>query len=338
MENRVEVLDKISSLFDSGCHLETIALGQLAREEFRDKHYSVVAETTELLTPEGTMTDYVMESYERAYLSFLISSSYRHIHKLEDSQVELRRSYQEIQSWIYNYGEDPVNLILQAALWENSFSPSEARPFWKRVSESFSSDIQLQVAAAQQLAQIDMGTADKRPWKIYALGKFPELNWNFNMEKSAGGYYDIKSSRQFAPHCSGGHGVLVSTESWARKISHRYDHEYHPLLNIKSWTRFPVGVTYGVATAATGFTVGLSGCVADAYLQSSQANLCKYSMQYGAEIMAKSGPVIEYALQPDLRHWQQVPEAFWLTKDDQLDDSCLTQFRQNGFVSVRPIL
>jgi hypothetical protein len=133
MDDRVVVLNGVSSLFDSACYLETIALGQVARDEFRDKQYSVFAETTELLTPEGTMTEYVMESYERAYLSFLISASYRQIHKLEDSQIELRRSYQETQAWLYNYGEDPVNLILQAVLWENSFSPQDARCAFVRV-------------------------------------------------------------------------------------------------------------------------------------------------------------------------------------------------------------
>lgn len=338
MTDRLEVLNKISSLFDSGCYLETIGLGQLAREQYRDKHYSIVAETSELLTPEGSMTDYVMESFERTYLSFLISASYHHIHKIEDSQIELRRSYQEIQSWIYNYGEDPVNLILQAALWENSFSAGEARPFWKRVNESPLADIQLQMAAQKQVAEIDLGKVDRRPWKVYALGKFPELKWDFNMEKSSGGYYDIRTNRQFAAHCSSQHGVLVSTESWARKITHRYDHDYHPLMNVKSWTRFPVGITYGAMTAITGFGVGLSGCAADVYLRSAQSNLCQYSMKYGAEIMGQSGTVVEYALQPDLRHWQQVPEAFWLTKDDQLDDDCLSLFRQNGYVNVRHIL
>jgi hypothetical protein len=87
-----EQLNQISKLFKSSCYQEVITLGNYVRSQRRDKVYNVTAEVAEVFTPEGTFTEYVLESYERVFLSVLIATSYSDLGKNDDALVELRKA------------------------------------------------------------------------------------------------------------------------------------------------------------------------------------------------------------------------------------------------------
>jgi hypothetical protein len=89
-----------------------IVHGEKARSEFRHKTFSFLKETTNVFIPEGSFIDYVLESYERGYLSLLLAASYANVEKPDEAKVELRQLDHELLP-LYNYGEDPVNLCYQ---------------------------------------------------------------------------------------------------------------------------------------------------------------------------------------------------------------------------------
>ena len=89
-----------------------ILYGEQARSEFRHKTFSLFKETGNVFVPEGAFIDYVLESYERGYLSLLLAASYASVQKQEEAKVELRQLDHELFTTLYNYGEDPVNLLL----------------------------------------------------------------------------------------------------------------------------------------------------------------------------------------------------------------------------------
>lgn len=323
----LETLQTISDLYDGKCFHEVIALGDHVRTHSRDKFYHFVNETLELVTPEGTFTEYVLESYERAYLSFLMASSYQHLARQTDAQVELRKAYLEGQALLYNYGDDPVNLVLQAALWENSHSFNDSRPLWKKVSEMAPNDLQLRKFAEKRIQEIDQGLKSTASWRIYAVGKFPDLGWSTTLVKGNGSYFAVEPQRSFPVTCSSEQSLLIPTESWAQKMSHKYDREYHPLLHLQTWTRLPVGIGVGAITALTGVSVIVAGCGVDSYLTRGYGgnhSLCHSSVEAGTSMVKETGNVTGYVLRPDLRLWKALPEAVLITRaDSPHSDDCL---------------
>jgi hypothetical protein len=313
-DDQIAALNRISELFRNDCHQETIEAGSKAREDFRHKEYSVVKESVELFVAEGTVTDYVLESYERGYLTFLISMSYLRQKRTDAVTVELNKLYNEEVALIYNHGQDPVNVLLQAVLWENF--PREgfsSRPFWLWLSRSKAAAKELREFAAAKVRDVD-AKVHHEPWQISALGTFPELDWSMKFADSKTGYFEIRPKRAFAKPCVDSTGILVPTTSWFHKIAIRHSHAYHPLVNAKSWIRLPIGIVYGVSTAVAGAGVMVGGCALDAALDSrSSGALCQISIEGGVAIMAESDDVVEAALRPDLRHWEKVPEAIYVS-------------------------
>jgi hypothetical protein len=336
-DNVLGQLKAISFFYERECHQEVISLGGYVRERSRDKIYHVIAETAEFVLPDGSLTEYTLESYERAYLSFLMAASYQKLQLQDASQVELRQAYQEGKALIYNHGDDPVNLALQAALWENSNQDLNSRPLWKKISELANDDLVLQNFAEKRIAEIDKGKKQKAKWNIYTFKEFPKINWNMNLSKSSGGYFELSPVTSFPMTCTSKKGLLISTEPWLKKISIRHHQEYHPLLDVRSWTRLPVGLTLGATTAVAGIGVGVGGCVLVAGLLSggksgssgggeATAQLCSASLQAGAAIAGEAGSVTRYVLEPDLRRWEQIPAAFLITpEEDPTQDSCSSQ-------------
>lgn len=327
-------LTAVSRMYGLGCYKEVIGLGDFIRQHSRDKIYHIFAETAEFIAPEGTLTEYVMESYERTYLSFLMAASYQQLAQSERSQVELRRAYNEGQALVYNYGDDPVNLALQAVLWENSNQKMNSRPLWKKISELSAEpsreDRDLKAFAEARIKEMDLAKSGPSPkWQVYAFGKFPHLKWQVDFQKNSGSYFQINPEHPFAMTCTSPRSLFISTEAWSQKISHRHNPNYHPLLNLKSWTRLPVGVTMGVATTLAGIGVGVGGCslavglASDSHsnLSSSQvaAELCVASLGAASGIISESGQMARYALEPDLRNWEQVPAAFLITQEQDLN-------------------
>ncbi len=334
-------LKAVSRLYALGCYKEVIGLGNFVRQHSRDKIYHVFAETAEFIVPEGTFTEYVMESYERTYLSFLMAASYQQLAQTESSKVELRKAYDEGKALIYNYGDDPINLALQAVLWENSNQKMNSRPLWKKIVELSSKppreDFDLKKFAEARIQELDSANSGSLKWKVYSFGQFPDLKWQVDFQKNSGSYFQINPSHPFAMTCTSPHSLFISTEAWSQKISHRHNPDYHPLLNFKSWTRLPVGVTVGVATTLAGIGVGVGGCSLAAGLASDShsnlsssraiADLCVASIGAGSEIVSESGNMARYALEPDLRKWGQVPAAFLITQEADVNrDICKPTF------------
>lgn len=311
-QDRPRALNRISDLFASGCYAETVKIGSQARERFRHKDHSIAKEVAELFLAEGAMSDYVLESYERGYLSFLIALSYLHQNDLGAMSVELNKFYNEEVARLYNYGQDPVNALLQAVLWENF--PREgfsARPFWLWLSRSELTDETVRTFAAARLAEFDAKIL-RAPWQITAVGRFPELDWSINFINAKSGYFKIEPKTSFPMPCSEGSTLVIPTQSWFKKIAMRHSHGYHPLVNTKSWIRLPIGVMYGVSTVVAGAAVVVGGCTLEVNGRTDGA-LCRISIEGGVALMAQTDEVVEYVLQPDLRHWENLPAALYVT-------------------------
>jgi len=243
----------------------------------------------------------------------------------------LRLLDHELFTPLYNYGEDPVNLLLSAVLWELVAEPQEARVDWLRLRDlAFpreSMDVSVRDFAARQVERIDRRDAMHAPWEIYGVGKFPNLNWELEFFGSENGYFLVAADEAFPLSCVSESGIEVSTSSWLAKIASRHARDYHPLLNLQSWIRLPFGMTYSLVpfTAGTGLLLG--GCTLDA-MGRGNGSLCQLSVELGMNLIETTPKVLKGALQPDLRHWKEVPAAFIVTtRAEREHDKC---FREAG--------
>jgi hypothetical protein len=317
LSDRIDTLNRLADAFERRCYEAVIVHGEKARSAFRHKTFSLLKEAGNVFIPEGSFIDYVLESYERGYLSLLLAASYANTQKLEEAKVELRQLDHELFTPLYNYGEDPVNLLLSAVLWERVGEVNEARVDWLRLRDL---DVMwkgqqdaVRIFAGGQVAWIDDGQKNSEPWHVYAIGRFPELTWDLQFFGSTSGYFSVKASGEFLPACRSDTGVRLSTKSWFEKVAIRHNHGYHPLLNVQAWIRLPIGLTYSLVPLAAGAGVMVGGCVLDAAGKGNGA-LCQLSVIGGMALMSTAPDVLEGALQPDLRHWEHVPAAFVVTR------------------------
>jgi hypothetical protein len=325
--DRIGTLNRLADAFAGQCYDLVILHGEKARLEFRHKTFSLVKETTNIFVPEGSFIDYVMESYERGYLSLLLAASYAHVQKPEEAKVELRQLDHELFTPLYNYGEDPVNLLLSAVLWERVGEVSEARVDWLRLRDL---DVMwkrrqdaVRLFAGQQVSRIDEGQDLSEPWHVYSVDRFPELSWDLQFFGSENGYFSVTADKEFPRACQSDTGVRLSTQSWFEKVAIRHSHGYHPLLNVQAWIRLPIGLTYSLVPLAAGAGVMVGGCVLDAAAK-GEGSLCQLSVIGGMALMRTAPDVLEGALQPDLRHWEHVPAAFVVTRASTPElESCL---------------
>jgi hypothetical protein len=317
LSDRIDTLNRLADAFAEQCYDTVIVHGEKARSEFRHKTFSLMKETTNVFVPEGSFIDYVLESYERGYLSLLLAASYANVQKPEEAKVELRQLDHELFTPLYNYGEDPVNLLLSAVLWERVGEVNEARVDWLRLRDLgvMLKDQQdaVRVFAAQQVARIDEGQGFSEQWHVYGIGRFPELTWDLRFFGSTNGYFSVKANGEFLPACQSDTGVRLSTRSWFEKVAIRHSHGYHPLLNVQAWIRLPFGLTYSLVPLAAGAGVMVGGCMLDA-AASGKGALCQLSVIGGVALMRTAPTVLEGALRPDLRHWEHVPAAFAVTR------------------------
>jgi len=315
--DRIGTLNRLADAFAGQCYDLVIVQGEKARLEFRHKTFSLMKETSNIFVPEGSFIDYVMESYERGYLSLLLAASYAHVQKPEEAKVELRQLDHELFTPLSNYGEDPVNLLLSAVLWERVGEVNDARVDWLRLRDL---DVMwkrrqdaVRLFAGQQVSRIDEGQAPSEPWHVYGVDRFPELSWDLQFFGSANGYFSVTADKEFPRACQSDTGVRLSTQSWFEKVAIRHSHGYHPLLNVQAWIRLPIGLTYSLVPLAAGAGVMVGGCVLDAAAKGS-GGLCQLSVIGGIALMSTAPDVLEGALQPDLRHWEHVPAAFVVTR------------------------
>jgi hypothetical protein len=317
LSDRIGTLNHLADAFNAQCYDTVIVHGEKARSEFRHKTFSFLKETTNVFIPEGYFIDYVLESYERGYLSLLLAASYANVQKPEEAKVELRQLDHELFTPLYNYGEDPVNLLLSAVLWEGVGEVNEARVDWLRLRDLGlmwkGHEDPVRLFASQQVNRIDDGQRFSEPWHVYGIRRFPELTWDLQFFGSTSGYFSVNASGEFLPACQSDTGVRLSTKSWFDKVAVRHNHGYHPLLNVQAWIRLPIGLTYSVVPLAAGAGVMVGGCMLDV-AANGKGSFCQLSVIGGMAMMSTAPAVLEGALQPDLRHWEHVPAAFVVTR------------------------
>jgi hypothetical protein len=319
MRDRIETLRAIAQAFDLGCYETVLTYGTQAQTDYRYKTFSVLKETSNIFLPDGTFIDYVLESYERGFLTVLLAASYYHLDNPEAAKVELRRLDHEIFTPLYNYGEDPVNLLFSAVLWEVLHESEEARVDWTLLQrqDDVAEDIR---SARQRLARMDGSEDISRKWTIAAIGNFPDIDWDVKFVKADSGYLSVKPRQSFPEPCASESGVRISTASWFEKIAVRHSYGYHPLLHVQSWMRLPVGVVYSITTFASGAGIAIGGCFADAAAQ-GDGSLCEL----------------------DLRHWDNVPASFvFTTAPNLMDEPCFTsvpnQEQRDTTTFLRPVV
>jgi hypothetical protein len=343
--DRIKVLNLLSFAFSQECDAAVIEYAERAQSDFRHKTFSFSREMATVFLSDGVLTEYVLESYERAYLSVLLAGSYLRTGHPEEAKVELRRLDHELFAPLYNFGDDPVNLVLSAVLWEVLGEPGDARTDWFRLAEPIGSalvhvDPTLQAFAHQQVSRLDQGGSQTPPWQVYGLGRFPEVDWAFKLFGSRNGYFAILPKPPFQKACGSETGLRLSTESWFAKIAHRHDHAYHPLLNIQSWIRLPIGVVYGLVPFSLGAGVAIGGCAGAASLGGrGSGDLCALSILSGAHLMQIAPTVFQNTVRPDLRHWELLPAVIVLTQAANLEsESCYTDQARLHLLVTRPFL
>ncbi len=331
LSGRIDTLNRLSEAFAAGCDELVASYGAQAGAQFRHKTFSITRETANVFVPDGTFLEYVLESYERGYLSMLVAGSYLRTHRVEEAKVELRGLDHELFAPIYNYGEDPVNLLLSAILWEQAGESGEARVDWLRLRDlprlTRKDDEALRAFAAGRVGRIDGGEAAGAPWRVYRVGRFPDLDWDLHFTNTTSGYFSITPKTRFMATCASDTGLRISTESWFDKLAIRHSRAYHPLLNVQTWIRLPFGFTYSLIPLAAGAGVMVGGCALDAAGDGKGA-LCQLSVVGGMALMSTAPRVLEGALRPDLRHWEDVPAAFVVTRASEPNlEPCLANLK-----------
>lgn len=326
LSDRIGTLNLLSQAFSRKCYPAVADYGARAQSEFRHKTFHILKETASVFIPDGTLTDYVLESYERGYLSVLMAASYLNMQQLDEAKVELRRLDHELFTSLYNYGEDPVNVLLSAVLWEQVGEPAEARVDWLRLRDLRSllkeRDERLRSFADLQITRIDEGRPIEGTWHLYPVGTFPGVDWDLQFTGSDNGYFRVTAMGKFPAACVSETGALLSTQSWFEKIATRHSNAYHPLLNVQSWIRLPVGVTYSLIPVAAGAGIAVGGCMLDAAGEGKGA-LCEIAIRGGIVLMSTAPHVLRGALEPDLRHWEKIPSAFVVTTvSDPVHEPC----------------
>ncbi len=324
MRDRIETLRDLAHAFYNGCYETVMTYGAKAQTEYRYKTFSLLKEASNIFLPDGTFIDYVLESYERGFLTVLLAASYYQLHNPEASKVELRRLDHDIFTPLYNYGADPVNLLFSAVMWEMLGEHDEAWVDWTRLQGQEGLDEQIRAFASSRLNRMDAGEKLSGDWEIYAIGRFPGIDWHVQFVDSDSGYFSVKPQQSFLPACSSESGVRIATNSWFQKIAMRHSHGYHPLLHAQSWLRLPIGVAYSITTFASGASIAVGGCFLDAYAK-GDGYLCEVSVKGGVALIRQSPKVLRYTLRPDLRHWDNVPSSFlFTTAPDVKEEPCFT--------------
>jgi len=327
LSDRIEALNLLSKASAARCDALVANYGAKAREQFRHKTFSITRETMNVFVPDGTFLEYVLESYERGYLSTLLATSYVRLQKVQEAKVELRDLDHELFAPIYNFGEDPVNLLLSAVLWERLAEVGEARVDWLRLRDFkmfvMRDDPVLRRFAGERVIEIDEGKKGGEEWHIYNVGTFPGLDWDLRFTNSTSGYFSITPAQEFPDSCASTTGVRISTETWFNKIAIRHSHAYHPLLNVQTWIRLPVGLVYSLIPVTAGAGIMVGGCALDVAGE-GKGGLCQLSVVGGMALMSTAPRVLEGALRPDLRHWEEVPAAVVVTRAaDPKQEPCL---------------
>jgi hypothetical protein len=222
-------------------------------------------------------------------------------------------------------------LLLSAILWERVGDVREARVDWLRLRDLpgliKKEDEALRRFADERVTGIDSGDGSGAAWRLYRVGRFPQVDWDLGFANSTSGYFSVTPGQPFIASCASETGLRLSTESWFNKLAIRHSHAYHPLLNVQTWIRLPFGVVYSLIPVAAGAGVMVGGCMLDA-VGDGKGSLCQLSVVGGMAIMSTAPTVLEGALRPDLRHWDAVPAAIVVTRASAPElESCLANLK-----------
>ncbi|HRO68362.1 MAG TPA: hypothetical protein PL182_12405, partial [Pseudobdellovibrionaceae bacterium] len=306
------LLRGVNSLYQEGCDNEVMGLGRLILERSRDKVYSISREASEFFLSDGVSTDYVLEGYERVYLSLLMSMSALRSGRPSLAEMHLRKAGEDQRAQIANPTDDPVLTALQATLWENLGQASNARPYWKRLREKRSASGGLRAFADAQIKRLDR---DKAPtsWIIsVSPQRMPAPRWKSTRFSFEGQIYDFQPDRSFVPACEApaGSAALMATESWFQELRNRHSIDRRPLTMAKGLTRGAIGVTFAATVGAAGVGLAVLGCGSE---RGSQA-ACEASLKMAFALASLGFTLTESYLEPDVRHWENLPGGFYLSR------------------------
>lgn len=312
--NKAGTTDRLAFVYvmhDRGCFKNAIELAKEIRKTNRDKYYNIKDELAETVFYEGYVKDYVLEAYERIYLSILTSLSYKKMGNLEDAKVELRRANEEMNAQIYTYAEDEITLLLMGALWDQFGSPSDAEPFYRRIIENKDYVEPVREYAQQRL---DQPKNFKLFQQVVSMGNFPIIDYSL-----IGRNNEIYEPTKSIKTCVSDRTLILDTRNWIQQINSRDRADRDAILNLKRAARLPATLLYTALVLAT--TGGVTYLVA----QSGSGELTAL-----ASIIAVSLTYMTFkdGMSPDMRYWENLPQAFLFTSKDNnwKNDPCLKPY------------
>ncbi len=330
-------LNLIRTMYYRGCYEETLEAVNYARQSFRDSIFSVTKDAAELVAFEGTFISYTMESYERTYLALLAVRSYMKLHKNEDALIELRKAYNESVAQLETKGQDRITLLLMAALWESLGKPLDSEPLYRRIIEiSAKNKDELYELAIRRLEQTDKKKFNEL--HIFELGALPEMSF-FTQVEFKYPPYEGKLGRinlltdytyNMIPTCREKNMVVLSTQEWLRFLSDRAYNSDNAKYKIKKMARLPLAVFYSTTTF-----------VAGAYVTAIMVKDDYKALLYGTALtVAATAAVFSRSMAPDLRYWDQLPQAMIISERDLVpyDLQCLDKFKEQMWLKPKKFL
>jgi tetratricopeptide (TPR) repeat protein len=317
-------LDGIYPLYHRGCFSEVIALGQKLRDENRDKVYSLSRESAEVIVNEGQVKPYVLESFERTHLSYMIALSYLKIGKREEAKVELRRAIQEMNAQIYNSGTDELNLFFIGNLWESLGKKEEALPAYRRIVGMVLPESTWRQIAEDRIRILENPKKSKSPsLHIYAIGNFPNIIYwgSKEFQESYPNGYSLKN-------CSSQSGVLLNIAPWSAQVAAR-GQDKDEVSTYKRWARSPATLLYTAGVLLAG---GAIFYAAQPYIDSGELG---FYWALGTLFVASR--TFTTGTGPDMRYWSELPSAYIFTeKSDIQSEPCAFQhLERNGLTPIQ---
>lgn len=315
-------LSTVTKLFRQNCSREVISLGAILRDRYRDKIYNLTSEGWKFVGTASS-TDYVLEGYERTYLTMLMARSYAKLGNEEGAAIELRRANEEQKARIYNQSDDPINMMMQAALWENLNEPSHARSSWKRAQESARASELVKSFTEAQIERLDRGgKTSRRIWSIENRGMSPSLDFKFTSPSFTKSYYEIVPMSEYPDDCASGRELMqISTRPWFEELAERNLANKRTLEYAQGLARGVLGLTWSVIGVTTGFAIGLVGCLD----RNSTQETCESAIQLGVLIGGLGLQFTEDHIKPDLRRWDDIPSEIALVSDKSDRSICRFQ-------------
>lgn len=306
-------LEGIYPLFSKACYQQVLSIGKSIQGEIRDKTYSITKESSELILYEGTVKKYVLESYERTHLAYIMALSYFEMGDLDNTKVQLRFANDEMLAQTYNTGEDELNLLLMADLWERLGSPDEALPNYRKILT-----FQNLGSALTSFVQAKISTLESKNYSkkkspqlhIYAVGDFPNIIYNGGTSP----FYEKYSMGYPLKNCQSQTGFLFNTHDWIRQISLR---GHDDVSTYKKAVRTPFVILY----TGTILAAGIYASILIAPSSAEGATLLTIATLGLASRTFINGSA------PDMHYWSELPSGFIITTQDDLDkEPCAFQY------------